>query len=133
MQLLDGKSKSTEILAELKDIIQKNKLTPVLDMILVGDDPASIKYTNMKQSSGKSIGINGTIHKIPSNTTEDEIISLIQKLNNDPLITAIMVQLPLPSNFDTEKIINTINPSKDADGLTALNLGLLFLQLFLDY
>jgi methylenetetrahydrofolate dehydrogenase (NADP+) / methenyltetrahydrofolate cyclohydrolase len=126
MQILDGKLKSFEILSEQKSIIAKNNLTPILDMILVGDNPASIKYTNMKQSSGKSIGINGTIHKLSADISELEIINLIHKLNKDPKVTAIMIQLPLPEKFNTEKIINTIDPSKDADGLTALNLGRLF-------
>jgi len=126
MQLLDGKLKSQEILAEIKAEIEKNQLTPILDMILVGDNPASIKYTNMKQLTGKSVGINGTIHKLSATTTETEIIDLIQKLNHDPKITAIMIQLPLPDGLNTEKIINVIDPEKDADGLTATNLGRLF-------
>jgi len=126
MQILDGKITSQEILKELKDKIKKNNLSPILDMIMVGDNPASTKYTNMKQITGKSVGINGTIHHLPANVTESEIIELIHKLNRDKQITAIMVQLPLPDNFDEQKIINTIDPHKDADGLTALNLGLLF-------
>jgi len=126
MNILDGKITSQEILKELKDKIKKNNISPVLDMIMVGDNPASIKYTNMKQITGKSIGINGTIHRLATDTKESEVVNLIHKLNRDPKITAIMVQLPLPDNFDEQKIINTINPNKDADGLTALNLGLLF-------
>jgi methylenetetrahydrofolate dehydrogenase (NADP+)/methenyltetrahydrofolate cyclohydrolase len=126
MQILDGKQKSQEILSSLKSEIEKNKLNPVLDMILVGDNPSSIKYTEMKQSTGKSIGIGGNIHHLPKTATETEIIDLINKLNNDPNITAVMVQLPLPDGLNTDKIINTIDPAKDADGLTAINLGRLF-------
>lgn len=126
MQILDGHQKSQEILNDLKIEIEKHKLNPILDIILVGDDPASIKYTEMKQSAGKSIGIGGNIHRFPATATQEEIISLINQLNQKPDITAIMVQLPLPENLDTQKIINTIDPSKDADGLTAVNLGRLF-------
>lgn len=126
MQILDGKTTSQEILNELKKSIEEKKLSPVLDMIFVGDNPASEKYTNMKQSMGKSIGINGTIHHLSADTPEAELFELIKKLNKDPLITSIMIQLPLPDKYNTHKLINTIDPSKDADGLTAINLGLLF-------
>ncbi len=126
MQILDGHQKSQEILADLKIEIEKNKLNPILDIILIGDDSSSQKYTDMKQSTGKSIGIGGNIHHLPTNATQEEIINLINKLNQDPSVTAIMVQLPLPKNLDTEKILNSINPAKDADGLTAVNLGRLF-------
>lgn len=126
MQILDGKLHSAEILADLKKTIEENKLTPVLDMIFIGDNPASEKYTNMKQSMGKSIGINGTIHHLPADTPEVEVLKLIDKLNKDRQVTSIMIQLPLPDGFDTHKLINSIDPRKDADGLTAINLGLLF-------
>jgi len=126
MNILDGKITSQEILKELKEKIEKNNISPILDMIMIGDNPASAKYTSMKQITGKSIGINGTIHRLSADTKESEVIALIHKLNRDPKITAIMVQLPLPDNFDEQKIINTIDPHKDADGLTAQNLGLLF-------
>ena len=126
MQILDGKLHSQNILVELQKTITENKLSPILDIIFVGDNPASEKYTNMKQTMGKSIGINGTIHHLEETVEESEIIAKIDKLNKDPTITAIMVQLPLPDGFDTHKIINTIDPRKDADGLTAINLGLLF-------
>ncbi|HRS22545.1 MAG TPA: bifunctional 5,10-methylenetetrahydrofolate dehydrogenase/5,10-methenyltetrahydrofolate cyclohydrolase [Candidatus Woesebacteria bacterium] len=126
MVILDGKTVSREILTDLKDTIRKNKLRPVLDMILVGDNPASIKYTSLKQATGLSIGIGGTIHHLAENTSESAVIDLIKKLNHNPQVTAVMVQLPLPKGFNTEKIINTIDPTKDADGLTAVNLGRLF-------
>ena len=125
MQLLDGKSLSIKLLAELSLKVKKLPVAPILDLILVGEDAPSLKYCEMKQKMGKSIGINGTLHHLAKANTE-EIIDLVGKLNISEKVTAFMIQLPLPKNLDTYKIINSINPAKDADGLTAVNLGRLF-------
>lgn len=126
MILLDGKTLSQKILNDLKTKIDSSPIKPVLDIILVGNGPSSLKYVSLKQKRAKEIGIGGQIHHLPETVSLEDIITLIQKLNRDPQITGLMVQLPLPSSLDNTKILNSIDPQKDADGLTAANLGLLF-------
>lgn len=126
MILLDGKTVSQKILDSLKQEISNQNLHPNLDIILVGDDSASLKYVELKQNKAESIGIGGQIHKLPQNSTTSEVISLINQLNNDPAITGLMVQLPLSSQIDTNQVLISIKPSKDADGLNPINLALLF-------
>lgn len=126
MIILDGKITSQKILNNLKLEIENCKLKPTLDIIIVGSDPGSLKYVAMKQEKAQSIGIGGEIHQLDQNSTTEEVLSLVQKLNQDQNIDAFMIQLPLPSQIDTQKVLSTINPQKDADGLNPFNLGLLF-------
>lgn len=126
MILLDGKSLSQKILLELKSKLDNYSQKPNLDIILVGDDPASVKYVQMKQLKALGVGIGGNIHTLDKNCSTSDVLSLVNKLNNDPTVTGFMVQLPLPSQIDTETVLEAINPLKDADGLTSKNLGLLF-------
>jgi len=126
MILLDGKTTSQKILNSLQQEISQKNLHPKLDIILVGDDPASLKYVDLKQKKAESIGIGGQIHKLPSTATTVEVISLINQLNNDSSVTGLMTQLPLPSQINTDQVLISIKPSKDADGLNPINLALLF-------
>ena len=126
MILLDGKATSQKILDSLKQEISSQNLHPTLDIILVGDDPASQKYVELKQSKAESIGISGQIHRLDQNSTTAQVLALIEKLNQDQTITGLMVQLPLPTQIDTNKVLLSIRPSKDADGLNPINLALLF-------
>ena len=126
MQILDGKTLSEKILSNLSLEIRNSKLDVNLDIILVGDDPASLKYVELKNTKAASIGIRGQIHHLPKNSSTSEVIDLIEKLNQDSSITGLMVQLPLPSGIDTNQVLLAIDPSKDADGLSPINLGLLF-------
>ncbi len=128
MQILDGKLVSQKILTGLKTELENTQSNPRLDIILVGNDPASLKYVEMKQSKAKEIGINGEIHRLNDSVSTQNVLSLIEKLNNDTAVTAYMVQLPLPPSIDTKIILEAIDPKKDADGLTSKNLGLLFHQ-----
>lgn len=126
MILLDGKSLSEKILSNLSLEIRNLKLEINLDIILVGDDPASLKYVELKQTKALKIGIGGQIHHLKQDSTTTDVLNLVDKLNQDPSITAFMVQLPLPSQIDTDKVLLSIDPKKDADGLNPLNLALLF-------
>lgn len=126
MILLDGKALSQKILADLKTQIAPLPIRPILDIILVGNDPASVSYTQVKQKRAKEIGIGGQIHHLADTATTIEIINLITQINQNPEVTALMVQLPLPSSINTSAVLNSVDPRKDADGLTATNLGLLF-------
>lgn len=124
MQLLDGKTLSQTIFTDLQSTISTLNLTPRLDIILVGDDPSSIQYVNLKQKKGQKIGINGQIHHLLPST--DDIVRKIIDLNHDPAVTGLMVQLPLPEGVDTLAVLSAIDPIKDADGLNPINLGKLF-------
>ena len=126
MQILDGKKLSEKILANLSLEIRNLEIKATLDIIIVGNDPSSQKYVEMKQQKAESIGIGGNIHQLDQNSNTETVLALIDKLNQDNSVTAFMVQLPLPSQIDTEKVLSQINPKKDADGLSPFNLGLLF-------
>jgi methylenetetrahydrofolate dehydrogenase (NADP+) / methenyltetrahydrofolate cyclohydrolase len=99
---------------------------PTLAVILVGDDPASQIYVKNKKKTAENLGINSIVINYPSNISEKILLDKIQELNNDNKITAILVQLPLPKHIDKFKIIDTIAPEKDVDGLTPYNSGKLF-------
>ena len=126
MQILDGTTTSQKIINDLKLEIGNLEIKPTLDILIVGSDPSSQKYVEMKQQKAESIGISGTVHQLDEASTNDDILSLVDKLNKDNSVTAFMVQLPLPFQIDTQKVLSQINPKKDADGLSPFNLGLLF-------
>jgi len=126
MIILDGQTTSQKILTSLKEKVSQFSFVPNLDIILVGDDPASLKYVELKQKKAESIGISGQIHHLDKNSTTEDIINLINNLNQDPKITGLMVQLPLPNQINTAQVLLSIDPKKDADGLSPINLGLLF-------
>ena len=128
MVLLDGKIISHQILDGLKQIIATLSSPPRLDIILVANDPASLKYVEMKQKKAESIGINGQLIHLPDSTSTANLLSQIESLNLDPQITAFMVQLPLPLTIDTQEVLLAIDPAKDADGLNPINLGKLFIN-----
>ena len=126
MIILDGKTLSEKILTNLSLEIRNLETKPTLDIIIVGNDPSSQKYVEMKQQKAESIGIGGTIHQLDQNSTTEDILSLVQNLNQNQKVNAFMVQLPLPPQIDTQKVLSQIDPKKDADGLSPFNLGLLF-------
>ena len=126
MIILDGKKLSEKILNYLKLEIGNLGIKPILDIIIVGEDPSSQKYVAMKQEKAQSIGIGGLIHRLNQNSTTEEVLSLVQTLNQNQTVNAFMIQLPLPPQIDTQKVLLAIDPKKDADGLNPCNLGLLF-------
>lgn len=119
MKLLKGKKISEKILNSLKNKIKKEKLKPALAVVLVGDNIASRIYVSLKEKAAGKIGIKFYLHKFSAKAKEMEIIKSIKKLNTDKKISGIIVQLPLPKNLNTQKIINAIDPKKDADGFSA--------------
>lgn len=125
-KILDGKKLRDKIFEGLKTKIDAMPIKPTLAVILAGNDPSSQIYVNNKQKCAAKLGINSEVIKYPDNVTEQELINKIEELNNDKSITAILVQLPLPNHIDKSKIINTISPKKDVDGLTTYNSGKLF-------
>jgi len=126
-QIMDGNAFAKEIRSDLKkQVISLSK--PVgLGTILVGEDPGSVAYVDGKHRDCAEVGIKSIKLNLPATASTDEIISAVNKLNNDPLCTGFIVQLPLPSSVDAQKVLAAINPLKDADGLTPSNLGNLVL------
>lgn len=100
-------------------------VTPCLAVVLVGDDPASASYVRMKERDCAAVGIESRDHRLPAETTQAELDSLIDALNADPSVHGILVQLPLPGHLDAEPVIERISPAKDADGFHPESLGLL--------
>jgi len=118
MKLLYGKPIADKILSRLKSDISKSEQKPGLAVILVGDDQASHLYVSLKEKAADRVGINFSKFNFEKNVSENEVMDLIEKLNDDEKIHGIIVQLPLPKNFDSEKIISKIDSKKDADGFS---------------
>lgn len=125
--ILDGKALSKKIIEECKQKAEGKDVT--LAVVLVGDDPASKVYVGSKEKACERLGINSVIHRLPEETTEKELLDLIDKLNKDAKITGFIVQLPLPKHLEgsKRKVIAAIDPKKDVDGFHPLNLGDVFL------
>jgi methylenetetrahydrofolate dehydrogenase (NADP+)/methenyltetrahydrofolate cyclohydrolase len=98
-------------------------VTPCLAVVLVGDDPASASYVRMKERDCAEVGIRSLDHRLPESTTQDELNALIDRLNADPAVHGILVQMPLPKHLDAEPVIARIAPAKDADGFHPVSLG----------
>lgn len=125
--IIDGRAIANSILVELLENIKKLPMKPKLVDVLLGDNPSSLSYIKQKGRSAEKIGINFELRQFPIDTTEKELLSIIEELNTDNSIHGFIVQLPLPSHIDTNKIIEAINPEKDVDGFTSANIGKLFL------
>ena len=129
-QLIDGKKISNEIKDELKEEVAELKEKGVsicLAVIQVGDDPASSVYVRNKKRACAYIGIESKAFELPESTTEEELVSLVEKLNGDPSVNGILVQLPLPAHINEDRIIRTISPDKDVDGFHPVSVGRLWI------
>jgi methylenetetrahydrofolate dehydrogenase (NADP+)/methenyltetrahydrofolate cyclohydrolase len=127
MQIIDGKKVAADIREELKFRLiglksQRGKV-PGLVTIIVGEDPASKVYVNMKIKACTEIGMHSKLEKLEESISEEELLSIIEKYNNDSAFHGILVQLPLPKHIDEDKIIESINPSKDVDGFHPMSVG----------
>jgi methylenetetrahydrofolate dehydrogenase (NADP+)/methenyltetrahydrofolate cyclohydrolase len=125
-KIIDGKAIAAKIRTDIASGVQELKqkgITPGLAVVLVGEDPASRVYVSMKEKACADAGIFSDEYKLPVETSEAELLSLVEKLNNNPAIHGILVQLPLPSQIDTEKVLEAISPTKDADGFHPYNVG----------
>ncbi|MBJ7450007.1 MAG: bifunctional 5,10-methylenetetrahydrofolate dehydrogenase/5,10-methenyltetrahydrofolate cyclohydrolase [Parachlamydiales bacterium] len=130
--IIDGKAISEELLEELKLKIQNAKQfskakQPGLVFVLVGEHPPSHSYVSMKAKACEKVGIKSTIVRYPERVDQNKLQEEIQKLNQDPLIHGILVQLPLPDHIDSYQIMETIDPKKDVDGFNPINMGKLIL------
>ncbi|MCF6286118.1 MAG: bifunctional methylenetetrahydrofolate dehydrogenase/methenyltetrahydrofolate cyclohydrolase FolD [Candidatus Hydrogenedentes bacterium] len=125
-KIISGKELSAEIRAELKvdvSAVAKAKRTPGLAVVLVGEDPASQVYVKSKRRICGELGINSYAHDLPVTCTERRLLNLIAKLNDDPKVHGILVQMPLPEHIDEQKVLNAVDPAKDVDGFHPLNVG----------
>ena len=126
MTILDGKKLSDKIRSEVKkDVLtlQEKGITPGLAVVLVGADPASAAYVNMKSKACKEAGIYSIAHEMPATISQENILEIITMMNKNPNIDGILVQLPLPSHIDTTAILEAIDPRKDVDGFHPFNVG----------
>lgn len=128
-QLIDGKAVAARVRAEVKADVEKLKaergLVPGLTVVRVGEDPASKVYVNGKKKAAEEVGFNSWEEHPDENITQDALLALVDKLNKDPAVHGILVQLPLPKHIDAERIISAVRPEKDVDGFHPMNAGLL--------
>lgn len=125
--ILNGKEVANILCNKLKEkvelLVKSNKRIPGLSVVIVGENPASIAYVKNKEKRANGIGFHTEVHRLNEDVTEDKVISTIEYLNSQNNIDGILVQLPLPPHLNTERIINSISPNKDVDGLHPNNMG----------
>ncbi len=128
-KVIDGKEFAANVRARVAEHVARlkeaNGITPGLAVVLVGEDPASEVYVRSKGKSTVEAGMNSYEHKLDADTSEADLLALIDKLNNDPAVHGILVQLPLPGHLNSDLVINSIDPAKDVDGFHISNVGLL--------
>ncbi len=128
-QLLDGKSISHQIQTETRIAVARfvadGNPAPTLAAVLVGTDPASQVYVRNKELACHRVGIQSQLHRLPADLSTGEIVALVQRLNQDPLVNGILVQLPLPSQIDTQAVLDMVDPRKDVDAFHPQNVGLI--------
>ena len=126
-QLIDGKASAQRLRERVKTaaaaLAERHGRVPGLAVVLVGDDPASQVYVGNKVRQTREAGMVSVEHRLPADSAEADVLALVERLNADPLIDGILVQLPLPRQVDPDRVIAAIDPLKDVDGLTSLNAG----------
>lgn len=132
-QLIDGKKISQqriEAVAQAVKVRQEKGLhTPCLAVVLVGNDPASAVYVRNKKLACQKSGIESRSYELPSETTQDDLLKLVDELNGDPAVDGILVQLPLPAHIDSQAVLERIEPHKDVDGFHPYNVGRLVVKM----
>jgi len=126
-RIIDGKTIAAELRARVAGEVARVKndhgVTPGLAVVLVGSDPASEVYVRSKHTQTQAAGMASFEHRLPADVVQADLLALVAKLNADPMVHGILVQLPLPKGLDTETVINAIDPAKDVDGLNPVNAG----------
>ncbi len=126
-RIIDGKAIAAElrgrVASEVARVKRDHGLTPGLAVVLVGNDPASEVYVRSKHTQTHGAGMASFEHRLPADVSQDELLALVARLNRDPAVHGILVQLPLPKGLNTEAVINAIDPAKDVDGLHPTNAG----------
>ena len=116
-----------ELAREIAELKEKHNLIPGLATVLIGEDPASQVYVGQKEKTSLALGIYSERHDLPAETTQKDLMALVDKLNQDPKIHGILVQLPLPKHLDETEVLYAINPKKDVDGFHPVNVGKLMI------
>lgn len=128
-QLIDGKQLSKqiqqEVATEVRAFVERHQIKPCLAAVLVGDNPASEVYVRNKRTACERVGIASQLHRLPGTTSEDELLALVAKLNADPQVSGILVQLPLPKQIRESRVLDAVAPVKDVDCFHPENVGLL--------
>ncbi len=128
-ELIDGKAISRkvrdEVAVKVKAFTERHGRAPGLEVVLVGEDPASVVYTRNKEKAALEVGVRGKLHRMPAATTEAELLSMLHSLNQDDSVDGILVQLPLPKQIRDRVVLDAIDPDKDVDGFHPTNVGLL--------
>lgn len=125
-RILDGKTVAAEVRSEVAAQVAnlKERGVPVrLDVILVGEDPASVTYVTSKQRDSAEVGIESNVHRFPAHVPQKELAALVERLNDDPSVSGFFIQLPLPDGLDHVPLISRIDPAKDVDGLSPESAG----------
>lgn len=125
-RVIDGNEIAARIRSEIAqeiEALKRRDVTPGLAVVLVGENPASLSYVKSKNKAAHEIGIHSEQHNLPAATSEADLLALVGKLNRDPKINGILVQLPLPDHIEERAIINAISPEKDVDGFHPVSLG----------
>lgn len=125
-RIIDGKQLAADMRAELKSQVEQLKaesVVPGLAVVLVGEDPASKSYVTAKEKACEEVGIYSNDNRLPAETTQQQLMLLVDKLNNDTKIHGILVQLPLPKHLNENEVLLAINPDKDVDGFHPVNVG----------
>jgi methylenetetrahydrofolate dehydrogenase (NADP+)/methenyltetrahydrofolate cyclohydrolase len=125
-QIIDGKQVAANMRAELKDEVARLRekgIVPGLGVILVGEDPASKSYVTAKERACEDIGLYSDDNRLPADTSQQELMALVEKMNKDPKINGILVQLPLPKGLNEAEVLLAIDPAKDVDGFHPVNVG----------
>jgi methylenetetrahydrofolate dehydrogenase (NADP+)/methenyltetrahydrofolate cyclohydrolase len=125
-ELIDGVVMADRVCADISkrvDALKKRGITPGLTVVLVGDDPASAVYVGSKERTCKALGMNGETIRLPATAAEAELMRIVDRLNADPSVHGILVQMPLPKHMNADAVIRRINPAKDADGFHPVNVG----------
>lgn len=131
-KLIDGKQTARDsnarVAAAVAELKASHGIVPGLTVVLVGEDPASKVYVASKEREAKAAGMNSTAHRLPATATQDEVLALVRRLNADPSVHGILVQLPLPKQVDAQAVIEALDPGKDVDGFHTINTGRLWGQ-----
>jgi methylenetetrahydrofolate dehydrogenase (NADP+)/methenyltetrahydrofolate cyclohydrolase len=126
-QIIDGKAEAERLRGEVAIAVatlkEKHGLTPGLAVVLVGEDPASAVYVRNKGQQTEAAGMHSVTHRLPAQTSQEDVLALVRQLNADPAIHGILVQFPVPDHISQAAILATISPDKDVDGLTVTNAG----------
>jgi methylenetetrahydrofolate dehydrogenase (NADP+)/methenyltetrahydrofolate cyclohydrolase len=125
-KILDGKKAAAEVRSEVASevfILQDRGVPVRLDVILVGEDPASVTYVASKERDSQEVGIESRVHRFPADVTQKELADLVDRLNEDEAVSGFFIQLPLPEGLDARPLISSINPAKDVDGLSPESVG----------